>query len=34
MVGTGLHEARKKAKAGNLSILQERASKLLRQKTK
>lgn len=33
MVGTGLHEARKKAKAGNLSILQERASKLLRQKS-
>lgn len=33
MVGTGLNEARKKAKSGNLPILQERASKLLRQKS-
>jgi hypothetical protein len=33
MVGTGLSEARKKAKGGNLSVLQERASRLLRQKS-
>jgi hypothetical protein len=33
MVGTGLAEARKKAKGGNLSVLQERASRLLRQKS-
>lgn len=34
MVGTGLSDARKKAKSGNnLAILQERASKLLRKKS-
>lgn len=33
MVGTGLSEARKKAKGGNLAVLQERAGKLLRKKS-
>jgi hypothetical protein len=33
MVGAGMSDARKKAKSGNLPILQERASRLLRQKS-